>query len=97
MRKLPAPLSFDWDEGNLSKNWQKHEVHFKEAEEIFFNRPVKIYSDSSHSAKEKRFLTYGITNKGRKLTIIFTFRNKKIRIISARDQSKKERRLYDKK
>lgn len=96
MVKLPVPLSFDWDQGNIEKNWQKHKVHYKEAEEIFFNKPLKIFPDKEHSKKENRFLALGFTNSKRKLTIIFAIREQKIRIISARNQSKKERKIYEK-
>lgn len=95
--RLPAPLSFDWDEGNIKKNWKKHGVHYKEAEEVFFNKPLKTYRDIKHSNFENRYVTLGVTNQGRKLNISFTIRRNKIRIISARNQSKKERRLYAKK
>ncbi|PIQ69936.1 hypothetical protein COS55_01010 [Candidatus Shapirobacteria bacterium CG03_land_8_20_14_0_80_40_19] len=94
--KLPVPLSFDWNEGNLDKNWLKHKVSLKEAEEIFFNRPLKIFEDEKHSQKEERLLAYGITNRRRQLMIVFTLRGEKIRIISARNQNKKERRIYEK-
>lgn len=95
--KLPVPLLFDWDKGNVKKNWKRHKVHFKEAEEIFFNKPLKIFPDKKHFEKEKRFVAFGFTNLKRKLTIIFTFRKERIRIISARNQSKKERGEYEKK
>lgn len=85
---------FDWNKGNIDKNLVKHKVDFREAEEIFFNKPVKFYPDERHSQKEKRFIALGITNKSRKLTIIFTKRKNKIRIISARNQNKRERRFY---
>jgi len=91
--KLPVPLTFDWDPGNVEKNWQKHKVHFKEAEEVFFNKLLIILEDIKHSQKENRFIALGITNENRNLYIVFTIRNKKIRIISARNQSKSERRL----
>lgn len=96
MDELPVPLSFDWDQGNKEKNWQKHNVTNKEAEEVFFNRPLEIFEDTKHLQVEERFVAYGITNKRRKLTIIFTIRNDKIRIISARNQSKKEQNIYEK-
>lgn len=95
--KLPVPLSFEWDEGNRDKNYKKHKVHYKETEELFFNKPVIIYEDVSHSQTEQRYSALGITKKMRKLYVTFTIRNSKIRIISARDQSKNERRLYEKK
>jgi len=97
MKRLPVPLSFNWNTGNIDKNWKKHRVHFKEAEEIFFNKPLRIFPDINHSKKEDRFVAFGKTNQKRKLTIIFTLREEKIRIISARNQSKKERGEYEKK
>lgn len=89
--KLPVPLSFDWNKGNLDKNWLKHKVSFREAEEIFFDRFLKIFEDKKHSQKESRLVAYGITNKDRKLAVIFTLREEKIRIISARNQNKKRK------
>jgi uncharacterized DUF497 family protein len=95
--KLPIPLAFDWDKGNFEKNWKRHQVHFKEAEEVFLNKPLKIYRDKRHSQKEEGFTALGITDDGRRLYIVFTIREESLRIISARNQSKKERRLYAKK
>lgn len=91
----PKPLRFDWDESNKYKNWERHRVDFRECEEIFFNKPLKIFYDYKHSQKEDRFTAFGITNKGRKLTVIFTIRKNKIRIISARGQSRKEKKNYE--
>lgn len=87
---------FDWNEGNRDKNLLKHKVTSNEAEGIFFNKPLIIVPDIKHSQIEKRFIACGRTNNDRKLTIIFTLRNKKIRIISARSQNRKERRQYEK-
>ena len=97
MSRLPKPLSFEWDRGNIGKNLKKHKVTNKKAEEIFFNRPLKIFPDQKHSQKEKRFIVLGITNESRKLAIVFTIRDQKIRIISARDQNKNESSRYAKK
>ena len=92
MTKLPVPLSFEWDETNKEKNWTKHGVLFKEAEEIFLgNTKIRIFPDKKHSLTEERFLALGVTNNGRKLTVIFTVRKGKLRIISARNQNRKER------
>lgn len=87
---------FNWDVGNLDKNRFKHNVEPKECEEIFFQKPLIITEDFKHSATEKRFQALGITKKGRKITIAFTIRDLKIRVISARAQSRKERREYEK-
>lgn len=95
MNKLPVPLAFDWNEGNRNKNIIKHNVQFKESEEIFFKEPLRIFPDITHSIKEKRFLALGVTNQQRKLAIAFTIRDNKIRVISARDQNRKERNKYE--
>ena len=97
MRKLPVPISFIWDLGNQRKNWEKHGVDYREAEEIFLGKPLKIYRDLKHSQKEDRLTALGKTEKERKLYIVLTVRYDKVRIISARDQSRKERKLYEKK
>ncbi|PIP63791.1 hypothetical protein CO165_01480 [Candidatus Roizmanbacteria bacterium CG_4_9_14_3_um_filter_33_18] len=88
--------SFDWDKGNLNKNWKKHLITNEEAEQIFFNEPLKVFEDLHHSKTEKRLVAYGNTDEERLLTVVFTLRQGKIRVISARNQSKKERKHYEK-
>lgn len=85
---------FDWDTGNSEKNWDKHQVTKIECEEIFFNAPLIVHADPGHSSSETRFYALGKTNADRKLFITFTLRQDKIRIISARDMSRKERVSY---
>ena len=96
VKVLPIPIIFEWDKGNADKNLRKHNVTNKETEELFLNRPLKIFEDAKHSVEEQRFVVYGVTNLGRKLTLVFTIRRQKIRIISARNQNKKERITYEK-
>jgi len=96
VRKINRPVEFIWDKGNLDKNWHKHEVKTKECEEIFFDENKKIAKDKLHSNGEKRFIILGKTKKHRLLYLVFTMRGKKIRVISARDTNKKERKLYEK-
>lgn len=86
---------FDWDQGNIHKNWLKHKVKVGEIEEIFFNEPILIAYDENHSEKETRFAALGISNDSRRLFAVFTIRNNKIRIISTRDMSKKEKKIYE--
>jgi len=86
---------FDWDKGNITKNYISHNVTFQECEEIFFNRPIFISFDNIHSTNENRFYCLGKTNEGRKLFTVFTIRKNKIRIISSRDMSKKEKNIYE--
>ncbi|NCN82350.1 MAG: BrnT family toxin [Candidatus Pacebacteria bacterium] len=90
MITLPNPIEFAWDDGNQDKNFLKHNVSTQEAEEVFFDPKRKIAKDFLHSKKEDRYLVIGKTSSGRKLFIVFTPRNKKIRIVSARDLNKRE-------
>ncbi len=87
---------FQWDEHNAKKNWQKHKVTPAECEEIFFNRPLLVADDVRHSQSERHFFAIGKTDLDRKLFIVFTVRKKLIRIISARNMNKKEKRRYEK-
>jgi uncharacterized DUF497 family protein len=89
-------IGFQWDEGNIDKNLLKHQVHNWECEQIFFNEPLIILDDPKHSLSEKRRAAFGQTDAGRLLTIIFTKREKLIRIISARDMNRKEKKFYEK-
>jgi uncharacterized protein len=85
---------FEWDEGNRTKNWVGHQVSTSECEEVFFNLPLLLADDLQHSQEERRFYVLGHTNAERKLFISFTIRIDKIRVISARDMSRKEREVY---
>ncbi|MDP3724529.1 MAG: BrnT family toxin [bacterium] len=96
MAALPNVLQFEWDKGNVEKNVIAHGVTSREAEEVFLHEPNFIVEDVKHSLTEPRFMLWGMTDLGRSLTIIFTIRGKNIRIISARDMHKKERRRYEK-
>ncbi|WP_456439203.1 BrnT family toxin [Caldithrix abyssi] len=93
---LQECTGFQWDAGNKDKNWLKHHMANSECEQIFFNKPFLVHHDSRHSDTEHRFYALGQTDLGRKLFVVFTIRNKQIRIISARDLSKKEREIYRK-
>jgi hypothetical protein len=86
---------FEWDDGNVDKNWLLHRVAFWEAEEVFFNEPLLIQTDSKHSGDERRFIALGQTDAGRLLFISFTVRHFLIRVISARDTTRKETRAYE--
>jgi uncharacterized DUF497 family protein len=92
---LDRTEGFDWDAGNRDKNWQKHRVSIGECEEVFFNLPLFLQDSPGHSQIGPRFLALGQTNAGRLLFIVFTVRQNKIRVISARDMSQKERYLYE--
>ena len=86
---------FDWDRGNFQKNWLKHDVSPFECEQVFFNRPLITAQDDAHSGKEFRFYALGQTDNRRPLFMAFTVRKNLIRIISARDMSRREREVYN--
>lgn len=92
---LLAGEAFEWDEHNAPKIWRKHRVGPKESEEVFFNRPLVAAEDWEHSQVESRYYALGQTDGGRRLFVVFTVRGNKIRVISARDMSRQERRVYE--
>ena len=85
---------FEWDQDNITKNWDQHDVSTGECEQIFFNRPLIIKRDKEHSKTENRYYVLGRTNVNRMLFAVFTVRNDKIRIISARDMPDAEIERY---
>jgi len=93
-KDLLTSEGFEWDSGNLEKNWLKHGVSPLECEEIFFNQPLIVAPDDRHSQKEQRFFILGRTEAGRYLFVVFTLPRRKIRVISARDMNRKERKVY---
>ncbi len=90
-------IGFEWDDGNARKSVEKHFVGQAEAEQIFLNEPLLIAPDQRHSESEKRLHALGQTDEGRLLHITFTLRRSEthLRIISARDMNRKERRHYE--
>lgn len=97
MIEWSAIEGFDWDAGNSRKSADKHDVGQAEAEQVFLNEPMLIAPDERHSAEEPRFHALGRTEHDRRLHITFTLRDggRLIRVISARDMSRKERAIYD--
>ena len=85
---------FQWDEGNLDKNWHRHQVTNGECEEVFFNVPFVVAPDVKHSQKEQRYYALGRTDADRWLFVVFTIRGDLIRVISARDMNIREMRKY---
>lgn len=92
--RLARATGFQWDEGNVEKNWHRHQVSAGECEQSFFNAPLVVAPDDAHSQEEPRFFALGRTDQDRRLFVVFTLRGDSIRVISARDMSRKERRIY---
>jgi hypothetical protein len=92
---IDSPNEFLWDKGNKEKNFLKHKVTDQESEESFFDQKKKIFKDVLHSNNEDRYILLGKSKGGRILFIVFTLRQGKVRVISARDLNRKERHLYE--
>lgn len=88
---------FEWDAGNVSHLWERHQVRPFEAEEALKD-PFAIQGiDEPHSKVEARFGVIGKTRKARMLFLVFTLRESHIRVLHARDAKKMEVRLYEEK
>ena len=92
--KLLDCIGFQWDKDNIEKNWLKHKVSPVECEQVFFNKAL-FAEDEKHSQREKRYYALGRTDERRLLFVAFTIRRSLIRVISARNMSKKERKIYE--
>jgi uncharacterized DUF497 family protein len=93
MQPYEDAVGFDWNSGNLLKVWDTHLVRPSECEEVFANRPFGG-APAKDTAKEERHLVFGKTNEGRLLAVVYTMRNRLIRVISPRPMSRKERKEY---
>jgi hypothetical protein len=96
MIDLDQIAGFDWDGGNSRKSADKHDVSQAEAESVFFNDLLIVVEDAKHSEAEPRLNALGKTTQNHLLHITFTQRQNgtMIRVISARDMHRKERKVY---
>ncbi len=89
-------IVFDWDQWNEQKNEVKHGVSRMEAESVFFDDAYSLFRDKKHStAREKRFVLFGKSLENRILMVGFTLRSSRVRVITARPASRKERDIYE--
>ena len=86
-------MTFEWDLSKESENILKHSVTFLESSTCFSDPDGIQFEDSNHSAAESRFFWIGKSTKGRVLTMRFTFREDRIRIIGSAEW-RKFRRIY---
>jgi len=88
-------MEYEWDPRKASHNWKKHGVDFIEAATIF-NDPLSItYPDPDHSVNEDRYVIIGMSTAERLLIVAHTDRNGVTRLISARNVTNRERKLYE--
>lgn len=92
--ELAGCTGFQWDGGNTDKIRERHGIPPGEAEQVFFNRPVFV-APAKEMRQEQRYAALGQTTAGRLLTVVFTVRGTLVRVISARDMSRRERRVYE--
>ena len=85
---------FQWDEGNAEKNLEAHQVTRSEIEQVFLGRPMVNDEPLQQRGRERRYYILGQTDGGRRLFVVFTVRDQLIRVISAREMSRRERRAY---
>jgi uncharacterized DUF497 family protein len=89
-------IVFEWDQWNVQKNEDKHGVSRLEAESAFYDPHLCLFEDIQHSTpRESRYILYARSLEARVLMVGFTRRGHKIRVITARPASRKERQFYE--
>lgn len=88
-------MEFEWDRGKARANKRRHGVSFTEASEVFADTLSSTVSDPDHSEEEERFVIFGRSVDGKYLVVSFTERGDRIRIISARTMTRRERLAYE--
>ena len=88
-------MRFEWDPRKAVINLRKHRVSFEEATTALQDPLSATAFDPDHSVDENRFITFGISNRGRLLLVAHSEESDVIRIISARLVSKNERKIYE--
>jgi len=88
-------MEFEWDPGKAARNLKDHKITFEEAATVFGDPLSLTYPDPDHSNDESRFITVGNSIDGQLLLVSHTDRDEKIRIISAREATKRERKFYE--
>jgi len=86
---------YEWDTEKAASNLRKHRVSFAEAASVFLDRPAFTFSDPDHSGEEDREVTIGLSSKERVLFVSHCERGDRIRVISARKATAKERAQYE--
>jgi hypothetical protein len=90
-------VEFEWDARKAAANLHKHRVSFNEAATVFGDFLSTTATDPAHSAGEHRYITVGLSNSGRLLMVAHAERGHRIRIISARTLTGREKRAYENK
>jgi len=89
-----ATVQFDWDEQKAIRNMAKHQISFDEAQTVFDDLMFITIVDDEHSRDEERYISIGISNRGRLLMVAHTDRENQLRIISSRRATRREEQFY---
>ncbi len=89
-------IEFEWDPEKARANLLKHRLEFAEAATVFQDPLAITIFDPDHSDSEDRFLTIGLSDHGRAVIVAHTDRGETIRIVSARELTRSERKDYEK-
>jgi len=87
-------LQFEWDPNKAARNVERHHVSFDEAATVFDDPVFITVIDEEHSTDEDRYITIGRSQRGRLLLVAHTDRGGRLRIISARKATRRERKFY---
>lgn len=90
-------MEFEWDADKAASNLSQHGVSFAEAMTVFGDPLEVMIADLTHSEAEFRFVSIGLSEAGPLLVVAYTERGGRIRIISAREATPRERRQYESK
>lgn len=88
-------MEFEWNPAKAAKNLRKHKVSFIEAATVFSDDLSVTIFDPDHSEDEDRYITIGLSHRGRLLMVAHAERSDHIRIISARELTIAEREAYE--
>lgn len=88
-------MNFEWDVAKAAANIGKHGVSFEEAASALKDDFAATARDLDHSTAEFRFITFGVSVRGRLLAVSHTERGGSVRIISARSATRAERKIYE--
>lgn len=87
-------MNYEWDENKAISNWRKHKIRFADAVGVFEDE-MALTREDSDAVGESRFITTGTDYLGRVLTVVYTYRHRTLRIISARKATSQERKYYE--
>ena len=88
-------MEFEWDPKKAAKNSHRHRCSFNEAAKVFGDSLGTTVPDPDHSLAEDQYITVGMSSRGRLVMVAHTERGERIRIISARELTRAERKAYE--